>query len=174
MCSKNIFISFHQNIFLAKSMRKSIGDALFFSTANHWTELLNKIEREEEILLRERYLCFEAGCWMVMCSISCVYGCQNGSTTALAYTGLINKMRVWIINYNFLSIVLKTLFENLTLHWIHSCFPTTDTTILKLHWWVMNSWKSQLVGNPKQPIFYLRVKVFHLIDLVNSWFLQHR
>ena len=118
MCSKNIFISFHQNIFLAKSMRKSIGDALFFSTANHWTELLNKIERDEEILLRERYLCFEAGCWMVMSSISCVYGCQNGSTTALAYTGLINKMRVWIINYNLLSIlfnfVLKVLFENLT------------------------------------------------------------
>ena len=118
MCSKNIFISFHQNIFLAKSMRKSIGDALFFSTANHWTELLNKIEREEEILLREKYLCFEAGCWMVMSPISCVYGCQNGRTTALAYTGLINKMRVWIINYNLLSIslnfVLKVLFETLT------------------------------------------------------------
>ena len=55
---------------------------------------------------------------MVMSSISCVYGCQNGRTTALAYTGLINKMRVWIINYNLLSIlfnfVLKVLFETLT------------------------------------------------------------
>ena len=51
---------------------------------------------------------------MVMSSISCVYGCQNGRTTALAYTGLINKMRVWIINYNLLGIVLNFLFENLT------------------------------------------------------------